>query len=320
MEVKSYKTISSGASDHFPVQVILSLTPSKKPVPTMKRSFKKFDVEDLSLRVAAISIDSSMTNSSTELLDSWSDAITAILDQVAPIKSYPTCTKRCRWMTNEIRALISQRDATARKLERRDLANREEESAKYKRLKSMVKSQLRRGAKEYGSDLLAENNTRDAWKFLRDVSFTTTKSERTSMDINILNDYLAKTVQNSNAAELYIADSCDRPDSFTLTELLAEDVLYTLSNLPTRTATGPDGLSATLLRQLAPALATNLTKIMNHSLAEGKVPDQWKKANVVAVWKNKGAKNAPENYRPISILPVLARLFEKIVAKQLSRL
>ena len=222
-------------------------------------------------------------------------------------------------MTNEIRALISQRDATARKLERKDLANREEESAKYNRLKSMVKSQFRRGAKEYGSVLLAENNTRDAWKFLRDVSFTTTKSERTSMDINILDDYLAKTVQNSNATELYIADSCDGPDSFTLTELLAEDVLYILSNLPTRTATGPDGRSATLLRQLAPALASNLTKIMNHSLTEGKVPDQWKKANVVAVWKNKGAKNAPENYRPISILPVLARLFEKIVAKQLSR-
>jgi hypothetical protein len=58
--------------------------------------------------------------------------------------------------------------------------------------------------------------------------------------------------------------------------------------------------------------------IMNRSLEEGMFPSEWKKANVAAVWKAKGAKSDPANYRPISVLPVLARLFEKIVAREVS--
>ena len=39
---------------------------------------------------------------------------------------------------------------------------------------------------------------------------------------------------------------------------------------------------------------------------------------MAAIWKGKGAKNDPLNYRPISILPVLARMFERVIAKQLA--
>jgi hypothetical protein len=47
-------------------------------------------------------------------------------------------------------------------------------------------------------------------------------------------------------------------------------------------------------------------------------PALWKKANVAAVWKNKGSQSDASNYRPISVLPVLARLAEKEIARQLS--
>ena len=43
----------------------------------------------------------------------------------------------------------------------------------------------------------------------------------------------------------------------------------------------------------------------------------WKKANVCPVWKGKGSKKDPSNYRPISVLPVLGRCFEKLAAAQL---
>jgi hypothetical protein len=94
--------------------------------------------------------------------------------------------------------------------------------------------------------------------------------------------------------------------------------LSILKRLPTKTATGSDELSATLLKQLAPAIAENLTAILNCCINHSIFPDQWKKANVAAIWKGKGAKDDPLNYRPISILPVLARMFEKIIAKQLA--
>jgi hypothetical protein len=45
----------------------------------------------------------------------------------------------------------------------------------------------------------------------------------------------------------------------------------------------------------------------------------WKQANVTAVYKNKGSKTEPGNNRPISVLPVLARVLERAIASQLHR-
>jgi len=69
---------------------------------------------------------------------------------------------------------------------------------------------------------------------------------------------------------------------------------------------------------LAAATAGNISVIMNSSINSGLFPQLWKNANVTAVWKNKGSRTVPANYRPISILPVLARTMEKEIARQLS--
>ena len=65
-------------------------------------------------------------------------------------------------------------------------------------------------------------------------------------------------------------------------------------------------------------LAPNVTKIINSSLSLSVFLDGWKKAHITPIWKNKGKKSDPNNYRPILMLPVLARLAEKACAKQLS--
>ena len=138
------------------------------------------------------------------------------------------------------------------------------------------------------------------------------------MNLDVLNEALAKTVTRNSADELAITQTCDMVNSLRIDPLETSTVRQMLSSMKTKTATGPDGLSATLLKNLAAAIAPNVTAIMNCSLEEGVFPTEWKKANVAAIWKAKGSKSDPTNYRPISVLPVLARLFEKIVARKLS--
>ena len=319
IEIIKYSTIHLGASDHFPVQAILKAQTSTKPVPVIKRSFKKVDMTELKTKVARINLDRSDLSDPNELLECWQRSVISILDQVAPIKSYPVCRKSCKWMTTDIRKLIQERNTVASKIENCDQNTRAETINRYKNLKAIVKSRLRRSAKEHGRELLAETNTRNVWSFLREVSFTTTKGERTSMDLTILNDQLANCVQRVDNDELKSIAGCDCEDSFNVVSLHTHEVLHMLRRLPNKTATGPDGLPAALLKQLAPDIADNLTYIMNKSLTEGAFPNQWKKANVAAIWKGKGAKDDPTNYRPISVLPVLARLFEKAVTTQLTR-
>ena len=69
-----------------------------------------------------------------------------------------------------------------------------------------------------------------------------------------------------------------------------------------------------------PALSTSLispslTCIFNRSIESGVFPDEWKSARVTPIFK-KGVKTDPGNYRPISVLPVVAKIFEKGVYNQ----
>ena len=70
------------------------------------------------------------------------------------------------------------------------------------------------------------------------------------------------------------------------------------------------------MQQTAEVIAEPLTLIYNHSLYTGTVPLAWKRSNVTPVHKGGDAKN-PGNFRPISVVPIVAKVLEKLVADQL---
>ena len=65
-----------------------------------------------------------------------------------------------------------------------------------------------------------------------------------------------------------------------------------------------------------PYVENSLAYIFNTSLERNKFPDDWKTARVTTIFKN-GKKSDKSNYCPISVLPVISRLFEKLVSNQL---
>ena len=79
-----------------------------------------------------------------------------------------------------------------------------------------------------------------------------------------------------------------------------------LKAVKTSTATGPDEIPGFLVKKLATAIAPALTDILNTGFDSKCFPALWKKANVCPVWKGKGCRTDPTNYRPISIISVLA--------------
>jgi hypothetical protein len=71
-----------------------------------------------------------------------------------------------------------------------------------------------------------------------------------------------------------------------------------------------------MLKDVAHEIAVPIAYIINLSLRSGRVPNDWKIAEVIPLHKS-GCKDDPNNYRPISILPVLSKILEKAVHKQL---
>ena len=70
------------------------------------------------------------------------------------------------------------------------------------------------------------------------------------------------------------------------------------------------------MKEAAPIKTPLLTFIINLPIKSGIFPDDWKIARVSPAYK-KNIKSDPNNYRPISVLPIISNIVEKIVFNQL---
>ena len=89
-----------------------------------------------------------------------------------------------------------------------------------------------------------------------------------------------------------------------------------LEGLDVFKSAGPDALHPRVLRELAGVIAGPLAQFYEHSWCSGQVPDDWKIANVVPIFK-KGKREDPGNYRPVSLTSILGKLFEKILKEHI---
>ena len=100
--------------------------------------------------------------------------------------------------------------------------------------------------------------------------------------------------------------------NFTLKKITQESVLNLLVKINPNKAVGIDNLGGRFLRDGAKILAKPITQLFNLSIEKSKFPDKCKIAKLKPLFK-KGSKQEPKNYRPISLLPLVSKIFEKIV-------
>ena len=95
-----------------------------------------------------------------------------------------------------------------------------------------------------------------------------------------------------------------------------DDILSLLRSLNVNKATGSDGISAKMLFLCDDTVILPLKIIFENILSSGTYPKLWKLANITPIHK-KSSKQVVSNYRPISLLPICGKLFEKVVFKYL---
>ena len=72
-----------------------------------------------------------------------------------------------------------------------------------------------------------------------------------------------------------------------------------------------------ILRELREEVAGGIAELVNRVVEEGRWPEEWKRAEVRPAWKKKGNKRETRYYRPISLLPAVSRVVERVLAQQL---
>jgi hypothetical protein len=99
-------------------------------------------------------------------------------------------------------------------------------------------------------------------------------------------------------------------------DLTSDEVKRCLLELDVTKAVGPDRISPWILKEGAEALSVPLSMVYNRSLETGDLPESWKTANVVPIYK-KGDRQEALNYRPVSLTCIPCKVLEKIVRKRL---
>ena len=103
---------------------------------------------------------------------------------------------------------------------------------------------------------------------------------------------------------------------FAFSPMQPQEVIKAMNKFKTSHGSGLDGISSFLLKAGMPVLGQPLSQLFNLSLSFGLFPDSWKIARVAPVFKN-GLADESSNYGPISVLPAVSCLFEKLIYDQL---
>ena len=242
----------------------------------------------------------------------------AVRALVEPKKRFPP------WFRSEIRHALKLKQAAFERLKRHptDPDCRADFVCKRANFKSLSCQGYTEYLKSLSGDFV--HNPKRFWSFVRcfkqSKGLPVLKNGEVQVTDNIgkanlLNATFASKF--SDPAVTHFPDnSISNSDTLSDFAMSEELVRRQLQQLVVAKACGPDGLSARILRECANELAIPLCMIFKKSLRHGIFPEHWSEANVVLIFK-KGDRSDPGNYRSVSLLPLCAKVFEKIITEQL---
>jgi len=292
-----------GSSDHC--VVYWSPSPPRR-LPVIKKTVRKFSASRLfKFRFAVASIDwISFVASFSNLDDSVSnfiDALVFLFEYHFPCRTVRFRSSDPEWMKASLKILIDDRDR----------AFHNKNWAKYSRLREEVKVHARSLKGRFLFEASASGNPKSMWKAIRCIGRTGHSSSNSRFDADEFNRFFSSNFAPSSTSSSPSDSVPDVDVPIDCVEVSITDVFYQLKKLKNK-GSGSDELSPWVLKDCACFLAPVITLFINHSLRVGKFPKCLKSANVVPIPKSSNPASI-EDFRPISMLPALSKVFERVV-------
>lgn len=133
-----------------------------------------------------------------------------------------------------------------------------------------------------------------------------------------IGEKLANNIPPQEESPLKYLESLNCPYSFYLLPTNHNEVLKTMKDMKNGSSEDNDLLNANFIKYIMNEIADPLTHIINSSFETGVFPEKMKIARVIPLHKN-GDTSKLENYRPISILPIISKITEKIFGSRLKK-
>jgi len=332
--------IHSG-SDHLPLLCLLqklSHCKIKRKNKILRRDMKEVNLAKFKNEVSSLDweVVYNEKDDASKAFNIFSDILYPVFEKNCPLNKI-NCKKakpRKPWINDEILSLIRQRN----KLYCQYLDNPSEMILnEFKELRNYVNNSKRNAKNEYYLNRLKikEGNIKDTWGIVRevigcekkDMCITNLKtSNRIIHDkleiANYMGDYFSKigsVIQNevsrgSCAVNIKVNPS-SMQNGFEFVPCNVEEVEKIVCSLKSNSS-GVDGLNLKAFNYVSVYLLPVLVHLINLSMVKGHFPSELKQSKIIPLHKG-GDPSEPCNWRPISILPLFSKIYEKVIYKRL---
>ena len=339
----------SDISDHFPCYYFTNCNVKLKKVKKniQCREFNHENMTNLYNDLDSVDIFSMLNNNinsdpnaNYEILEK---VITSLLDKHMPlrnVKFHKYKHKKTQWITKGIIKSIKFRDQLYKSLKESPRNSINFFNIKYNLTvyNRILKRSIREAKRNYYNSKFEKykNDSKNTWATINNVlnkpsskpfpEYITVKENRIVDKIvmaNEFNKYFCKIGSNMAATiecdqnNLY-TDYLNIPINTSFKLFIIDEIVIhnIIQNLNSKSSFGHDGISTNLLKFLEPLLTKSLALIVNQSIVTGIFPDKLKLAKIIPIHKN-DSLHIINNYRPISLLPVISKVFEMVVYNQL---
>ena len=327
----NFTSIESSISDHKPILFNISLPLAKVK---SQRSVSFRNIKNIDLNVLDGMIDHSVNkccfNSSTsDLVNFYNNSFSQILDNVAPMRTrIVSYVNSSPWYTPELR----HQKALGRRLER--LCKRtglEVHKQMYSEHLASYKAELESAKTSFYADIIAngQSNTRTLFstfnKLLKPHNTVSLSPNQCASVSNFFSSKIDNIHQELVNSDLMSSDYQIGHNhifvpakTFSNFELPSVDFITKLITKSKSSTCSLDPLPTVLVKSCTHSISPIITAIVGSSLSSATVPSSLKMASISPILKKPGADpNDLNNYRPISNLPFISKILEKIVATQL---
>ena len=331
-------TLEVGLSDHCLVYTVLN---KKLPQPKAEiirvRSFKNFDEGSFCSDLSLVPFSTAYVFDDPEdVYWAWEKLFVEVLDDHAPVKSFRRKHRdQFQFINPESREVVRERNRCKRQFNK---SRKPEDWEKYRQLRNRLVSMRRKRVRDHFSRICNDKHSdqKKFWNTIRPYISSRKKqsfhNERIVLKDNggvireqkKVTEVLAESFSSSQHPDFnqlppksYQTIKAHQSRPFTLTNTSPGEVKRIIKNLKTNKATGHDQIPARAVKESAEILCQPFSCLVNFLFETGKVPSSWKLGEIVPVHK-KDCTLTKTNYRPITILPVLSKVFEKLVHSRLA--
>ena len=270
------------------------------------------------------------------LVNYWSEIFSFIIEKHAPLTEMRVSEKYCPWINKDLRDLMRARD----KLKKSAVKGKSPILMdSYRQIRNKVNALNVQWKKQHYNNRIAacKGNMKESWKTINELVNKRSKSSnidclkesdtetRNKKDVSNAMNNLFCTISMELADKIQPASNPLLSGEYEVNKdkvkfyfkaIELKDIRDAFSKVKTAKSFGTDNISSYFMKLALPYIENSLAFLFNKSIETSQFPDSWKVARITPIFKD-GDKTEKSNYRPISVLPVISKLFEKLFFNQL---